>query len=238
MNDSHLVRPAVELAGVTKYFDRGRVHALDGIDLTVAEGERVAVAGPSGCGKSTMLHLIAALDKPTSGQIIVGSLDLSDIHRLSSYRRKRVGLVFQMHHLLPQLTAVQNVEIAMVGTDRARRERWQRAMDLLAQVDLEGREERLPTRLSGGERQRVAIARALANEPDLLLADEPTGSLDEESIDRVLNLFASLCTARPHLSMIIVTHDARVASSADRIVGMRAGRIETDSSRPAREIPA
>lgn len=216
---------AVELHGVRRVFDRGRVAALDGVDLAVAAGERVAVEGPSGCGKSTMLHLIAALDTPTSGTIRVGGRDLRNVRRLAAYRRHHVGLVFQMHHLLPQLTAAQNVEVAMLGTGRSRDERVRRAWDLLADVDMAGRELRYPNQLSGGERQRVAIARALANGPGLLLADEPTGGLDERSVDRVLDLFATVAAARPEMSMIIVTHDARVAASADRTLHMWQGRM-------------
>lgn len=239
MSDRPSPDVAVELRGVRRYFDRGRVAALDGVDLTVDVGERVAVAGPSGCGKSTMLHLIAALDTPTAGTIRVGSLDLRNVHRLAAYRRHHVGLVFQMHHLLPQLTVVQNVEVAMLGTARRREERLRRATELLADVDMLGREHRYPNMLSGGERQRVAVARALANEPELLLADEPTGGLDERAVDRVLELFAAVAADRPGMSMIVVTHDARVAASADRTVHMSAGRIlEGGPTRPAEQQAA
>jgi putative ABC transport system ATP-binding protein len=217
--------PAVELIDVCKHFDGGQVRALDGLSLVVGAGECVAVTGPSGCGKSTMLHLIAALDQPTSGTIRVAGSDLSRLHDLAAYRRTHVGLVFQLHHLLPQLSAVQNIEIAMFGTGLSRAERRRRAMTLLADVDLAGRERRPPTRLSGGERQRVAIARALANEPTLLLADEPTGSLDEASVTHVLALLDRLRRERPELTMIIVTHDPVVAASADRTVYLRDGRV-------------
>lgn len=217
---------SVELANVRKYFDGGQVKALDGVDLVVQRGESVAVTGPSGCGKSTMLHLIAALDTPTSGTLRVDGLDLGEIRSAADYRRERVGLVFQLHNLLPQLTAVQNVEIAMFGTARSRAERHKEALQLLAEVDLAGRENRPPTRLSGGERQRVAIARALANQPTLLLADEPTGNLDERSVDLVLALFDRLRAERPELTTIVVTHDSRLAGSADRLVRMRAGRVD------------
>ena len=217
---------AVELVNVRKFFDGGEVKALDGVDLVVQHGEYVAVTGPSGCGKSTMLHLIAALDMPTSGTLRVDGVDLGQIRSAATYRRERVGLVFQLHNLLPQLTAAQNVEIAMFGTARSRTERHREAMQLLAEVDLEGRENRPPTKLSGGERQRVAIARALANQPSLLLADEPTGNLDERSVDLVISLFDRLRAERPELTMIVVTHDNRLAGSADRLVRMRAGRVD------------
>jgi putative ABC transport system ATP-binding protein len=218
--------PAVEIDDVCKYFDGGIIKALNGLSLRVGRGESVAVTGPSGCGKSTMLHLIAALDRPTSGIIRVGGVDLASQKDLPGYRRRHIGLVFQLHNLLPQLSAVQNVEVAMFGTHLSLRQRRDRARTLLADVDLAGLETRPPTKLSGGERQRVAIARALANEPELLLADEPTGSLDEKSVDLVLDLFARLRAERPSMTMIIVTHDVRVAGTADRIIWLRDGRID------------
>lgn len=218
--------PAIELVEVTKTFDEGIVRALDGLSLRVERGECVAVTGPSGCGKSTMLHLIAALDRPTSGTIRIAGHDLARLRDRASYRRRHTGLVFQFHNLLPQLSAVGNVEIAMFGSGRPRAERRARAMALLADVDLRGLELRPPTKLSGGERQRVAIARALANEPDLLLADEPTGSLDERSVGRLLDLLGSLRAARPELTVVLVTHDARVAASAGRVIRLRDGRVD------------
>lgn len=217
---------AVEMADVRKYYDNGLVRALDGLSLQVQAGESVAVTGPSGCGKSTMLHLIAALDRPTSGVIRVGGADLAATRDLSGYRRCHIGLVFQLHNLLPQLSAIKNVEVAMFGTGLSRRERRERASSLLADVDLAGLEKRPPTKLSGGERQRVAIARALANAPELLLADEPTGSLDEHSVELILGLFARLRAERPGMTMIVVTHDPRVAATADRIVSLRDGRVD------------
>lgn len=223
---------ALELTEVRKYFDGGLVKALDGLSLGVEAGEWVTVTGPSGCGKSTMLHLVAALDRPTSGRVLVEGRDLTDFRDLASYRRRHIGLVFQLHNLLPQISAIQNVEIAMFGTGLSRRQRRERAASLLADVDLGGKESRIPTKLSGGERQRVAIARALANEPDLLLADEPTGSLDERSVQRVLKLFARLRRDRPAMTIVVVTHDQKVAAAADRIVYLRDGRVDrTEGSR-------
>ena len=231
---SDVPTPAVELVAVTKQFRAGAVRALDGLDLRVEKGEFMAVTGPSGCGKSTMLHLLAALDRPTGGSIRVAGTDLAEVRDLAAYRRRQVGLVFQLHQLIPHLSAQRNVEVAMFGTSLGRQARAQRAVRLLAQVGLDGREDRLPTELSGGERQRVAIARALANEPPLLLADEPTGNLDEASIDLVMDLFAGLRTVRPGMTLVVVTHDPQVAARADRTVHLRAGRVEAlDSVVPA-----
>ena len=216
---------AVAIRDAHRYFDAGVVRALTGVDLEVRRGEWVAITGPSGCGKSTLLHLIAALDTPTSGSVEVFGQDVARLGNPSAFRRTLVGLVFQLHNLLPQLTAAQNVEIAMFGRLRHRGERRKRAMRLLSDVDLAGRESRPPTRLSGGERQRVAIARALANDPALLLADEPTGNLDTASVTRVIELVQQLRLSRPDLTVIMVTHDARVADAADRVVYMRDGQI-------------
>lgn len=225
--------PAVEMLGVSKHFHDGAVTALDRLDMRIERGEFVAVTGPSGCGKSTMLHLLAALDRPTFGTIRVAGANLASISDLASYRRDQVGLVFQLHQLIPHLSAQRNVEVAMFGTPRRREARAARATELLGLVDLAGREGRLPTELSGGERQRVAIARALANEPPLLLADEPTGSLDEASIDLILDLLSRLRSLRPELTLVVVTHDALVASRAERTVHLRAGRVEAGEAAAA-----
>jgi len=213
---------AVEARGVTRLYP-GRVVALAGLDLTVRYGEMVAITGPSGCGKSTLLHLLAAIDTPTSGSVSVAGQDLAHVHDLSSYRRQVVGLVFQFHNLLPQLSAVSNVELPMFGTGLSKRQRRARARELLAEVDLAQCEGRLPTELSGGERQRVAIARALANEPKILLADEPTGSLDSASTERFLDLLSRLDSRG--MTIVMVTHDGDVAAHAHRIVEMRDGGI-------------
>ena len=216
--------PAVELAGVRKYYDGGLIKALDGLSLRIEHGESAAVTGPSGCGKSTMLHLIAALDRPTSGVIRVGGADLAQQRDLPGYRRHHIGLVFQLHNLLPQLSAIQNIEVAMFGTGLTRRQRRDRARALLADVGLAGMEARPPTKLSGGERQRVAIARALANDPPLLLADEPTGNLDSQSGAAVLDLFDRLHRDRG-LTLVVITHSDDVAARAEQVVYLRDGQI-------------
>jgi len=211
----------------------GSVKVIHGIGFDIADGEFTVLVGPSGCGKSTLLHLLASLDAPTSGSIEVFGQSLASLPNPARFRKETVGLVFQLHNLLPQLTAVGNVEIAMFGSSLHRRERRARARQLLVDVDLAGRELRQPTRLSGGERQRVAIARALANDPPLLLADEPTGSLDTASVVHVIELIRRLRIARPELTVVMVTHDAQVAAAADRIVTMRDGQIDSEAAQPA-----
>jgi len=214
----------VETHDVVKVYTDGKVRALDGVDLTVATGEFVAITGPSGCGKSTLLGLLAALDVPDSGTIRVGQYDLGCLEHPDRFRRQEVGLVFQLHNLLPRLTVLENVEIVMMGSDRPHAERAAHARQLLADVGLAHLAGRRPPQLSGGERQRVAVARALANDPSLLLADEPTGSLDSHSVDTVLGLFQALRTDRG-VTVVLVTHDEDVAASADRTIGMLDGRV-------------
>lgn len=218
---------AVEVRGLTRVYP-GNVTALRGLDLQVRFGEMVAVMGPSGCGKSTLLHLLAAIDTPTTGSIAVAGHDLAHLHNVSAYRRLEVGLVFQFHNLLPQLSSLANVALPMFGTRSTPRQRRARARELLAAVGLADCEHRLPTELSGGERQRVAIARALVNEPKILLADEPTGSLDSASTARFLDLLEGL--DRTRTTVIVVTHAPDVAAHADRIIEMRDGLVVEEST--------
>ncbi len=213
---------AIDVKGVTRIFPGG-VTALAGVDLEIRYGEMVAITGPSGCGKSTLLNILAAIDTPTSGSVTVAGHDLAHIRDLSEYRRHEVGLVFQLHNLLPQLSTISNVELPMFGSRWSAHERRARALELLAEVDLSGCENRLPTELSGGERQRVAIARALANEPKILLADEPTGSLDSASTARFLDLLGQL--EGEGMTIVMVTHAPDVAAHAHRIVEMRDGAV-------------
>jgi putative ABC transport system ATP-binding protein len=213
----------IEVVGVHKAYEQGRIQALAGMNLHVSPGEYVALVGPSGCGKSTLLHLIAALDRPDEGTIHVAGHDLALERDLSHYRARHVGIVFQLHNLLPTLTALENVQVPLFETGVRAAERERQARRLLELVGLEDRAGNRPAELSGGERQRVAIARALANEPEVLLADEPTGSLDSTSGLHVLELLESVCRER-HATLVLVTHAPDLARRADRIVHMLDGR--------------
>lgn len=215
--------PAVHAVEVWKTYEGGRIQALRGMSLEVAPEAFVAIVGPSGCGKSTLLHLLAALDRPDRGTIHVGGHDLSMTADLDHYRSRHVGMVFQLHNLIPALTALENVQVPMFELPDGRHDRLSRAHELLQLVELGDRDRNRPPQLSGGERQRVAIARALANGPSILLADEPTGSLDSRAGATVLDLIARLRRERG-LTVVLVTHDPAVASRADRTVRMLDGR--------------
>ncbi|MGI8335087.1 ABC transporter ATP-binding protein [Actinomadura scrupuli] len=210
-----------------KSFGRGAglVHAVDEIDLEVVPGETVAVMGPSGCGKSTLLHLLGGLERPTAGEIHLAGqrIDRMGERALARLRRDSVGFVFQAFHLMDELTAVENVEVPALLAGRSARAARALALSLLERVGLADRAGFLPSALSGGQRQRVAIARALSNEPLVVLADEPTGNLDSAATVEVLRLFGSLHQAGQ--TLVIVTHDARIAAIADRLISMRDGAL-------------
>lgn len=229
--------PAIEAHHLTKTYDDSRIRALDDVTFQIAPGEWVALTGPSGSGKSTLLHLLAALDEPTSGDIVVNGRSLRSYGNLNRYRSHEVGLVFQLHNLLPNLSALQNVQIAMVGTGVGRRESAIRAAELLDSVGLAARTKLRPPELSGGERQRVAIARALANGPSILLADEPTGALDAAAAESVMELFNRIRGER-NLTILLVTHDPLVAACADRVIHMKDGRVvdEAEATPAARNL--
>ena len=182
--------PLIRTVGLTKIYGAGEtaVHALDRVNLVVEPGEFIAIMGPSGCGKSTLLNMIGALDQPSSGEVWVAGEDLAKLHNVDHFRAKTVGFVFQLHNLLPTLTALENVEVPMQGQGAGGKERSARALHLLELAGLADRAGHLPNQLSGGQRQRIAIARALANNPVLILADEPTGSLDSQSGEEILDL--------------------------------------------------
>ncbi len=210
---------------LVKTYEHGRTRALDGVSLEIASGEFVAIWGPSGSGKSTLLNLIGALDKPDSGELFVDGEDLTRSHGdLADFRARTVGFIFQLHNLIPSLTALENVLIPTLGLKGARREAHRRARELLERVGLGDKAHRRPPELSGGERQRVAVARALVNNPKIVLADEPTGSLDSKTEKHVLDLLRELHAERG-VTVILVTHDPRVAQSADRVIELWDGRV-------------
>jgi putative ABC transport system ATP-binding protein len=209
--------------------DEGLVRAVDGVDLEVAKGETLAVMGPSGCGKSTVLHLLGGLDRPSGGEIWLAGerIDQMGEKALARLRRDAVGFVFQAFHLMDELTAAENVELPALLAGRSPRAARRRATGLLERTGLADRAGFLPSALSGGQRQRVAIARALANDPLVVLADEPTGNLDSAATLEVLRLFDSLHAAGQ--TLIIVTHDSRIAATADRLISMRDGAFVDDT---------
>lgn len=222
-------RPVFEAAGVEKTYDQGAVQALRGVDLRVAEGEFVAMTGPSGCGKTTLLHLLGALDFPTAGHLAFRGESLATLADPASYRAHAIGFVFQAFHLLPTFTVLENVQLPMFETSRPRAERERRAGELLEAVGLTHRAGHWPAKLSGGERQRAAIARSLANEPAVLLADEPTGNLDSENAVMVMDLLVRLQRERG-MTLLLVTHDAATAARASRIIAMKDGRVQPAES--------
>jgi putative ABC transport system ATP-binding protein len=221
----------VAVEHVRKAFEDGRLRALEDVSLRLEPGEFVALTGPSGSGKSTLLNLIGALDRPDAGTIAVDGQILSG-DDATSYRASTVGFVFQFHNLIPVLSAAENVQVPMMGRLQ-REQRAQRAAALLGEVGLAGRVAAFPPTLSGGERQRVAIARALANDPRLLLADEPTGALDSETGAQIVALLQRLRESRG-MTILLVTNDRAVAEQADRVLELRDGRvIPAGEPRPA-----
>ena len=224
---------AVEVVSVYRTFeqDTAPVRALRGADLTVRTGEFVAVMGPSGCGKSTMLNLVAGLDVPDEGEVIIAGESLAgkDENALAMMRRRHVGIVFQFFNLLEGMTVLENVVLPAVIAGRKRKVAESRARDLLDLLGIGDKAKQAPGVLSGGQRQRLAIARALANEPTIVLADEPTGALDSEGGEEVLELFRRLHQGGQ--TILLVTHDQPVADAAERIVRMKDGRVEDDGLR-------
>jgi putative ABC transport system ATP-binding protein len=202
----------------------GRALVLDDVSFTVEPGELVALTGPSGSGKTTLLQLIGSLDRPTTGRILVDEVSVGELSHPAEFRRSTVGFVFQLHHLLPDLSVQQNVELPMLAARVPRRERATRAVELLGEVGLADRARDRPADLSGGERQRVAIARALGGHPRLILADEPTGSLDTVASRRVWDLLADL-RVRRGTTVIVASHDATLAEHADRALRLVDGRV-------------
>ena len=224
-------QPLVILDNVWKVYRLGytRVYAVRGVSLELYKSEFTAIVGPSGSGKSTLLHLIGGLDKPTRGRIVVDGMEISsfDERELAEYRRRYVGFVFQQFYLIPRLTALENVEIAMMARGVPQSERRKRALELLEMVGLKDRAYHRPGELSGGEQQRVAIARALANNPKLLLADEPTGNLDSATAHSIMKLFRRLVDEQG-VTIIMVTHNLELVSYCDRVIKLRDGVVVGD----------
>jgi len=213
-----------EAIAVTRSYEDGRIHALRGVDLRIEEGDFIAITGSSGSGKTSLLQMLGGLDTPDSGEICVRGQALSGMGDLSSFRAQKVGFVFQSFHLLPTLTASENVQVPMVESSISRKERAPRAAKLLSEVGLANRTHSRPPELSGGERQRVAIARSLANEPELLLADEPTGNLDRASATMVMELLSRI-HRETGMTLVLVTHDSTTAAYASRQIHMSDGMV-------------
>ncbi len=225
----------VELVDVTRVYQLGKlkVTAVEDVNLKIASGEFLAIMGPSGSGKTTLLNLIGALDNPTSGQVLIDGEDISRMSdaQLTNIRRNKIGFIFQFYNLIPVLNALENVELPMTAARTPRKDRLNRARYLLKIVGLEKREYHRPEELSGGERQRVAIARALANNPSLILGDEPTGDLDTETGIDVMKYLRNLNQSKEGKTIIIVTHDPTVANMTDKIVYLKDGAIERIESK-------
>jgi putative ABC transport system ATP-binding protein len=215
----------LQASHVSRVYSDGRVSALVDVSLSIRRGEYVAIVGPSGSGKSTLLHLLGALDQPTRGEVLFDERPLSAIRDLDALRARQIGFVFQSFHLLPTLTALENVQIPMFeGPKRSPSERIRKAQQLLTTVGLAHRVHHLPGQLSVGERQRTAIARALANDPPLILADEPTGNLDSRSGSEILDLFDSLRRDQG-VTLVVVTHSSEIARRAERTITIRDGCV-------------
>jgi len=216
--------PQLEVRSLRKSYDDGRIEALRGVDLSIGAGDYVAISGASGSGKSTLLHLLGGLDVPTSGQVFFKwqTLAASD---LDDYRARQIGFIFQAFYLLPTLSAIENVQVPMLALGLHAQNRAQRAEALLVELGLAHRLNQYPNELSAGERQRVAIARSLANDPSILMADEPTGNLDSVNSARIIEILTGIQKKRG-MTLIIVTHENDIANAAPRHIRIRDGRIE------------
>ncbi len=232
-------RVVIECSNIFKTYDDGdiKVEVLKGLDFQVRTGEFVAIVGASGSGKTTLINLLALLDQPTDGEIKIDGQSLYGLNdkELSLLRRNKIGIVFQGFYLLDIMNARENVEVPMIFADLPKEERIQRALDLLDMVGMRDSAEQYPNEMSGGQMQRIALARALANEPVILLADEPTGNLDTATGVEITRLFQEL--AHNHQkAMVVATHDPEVASAADRILVLRYGKLHSDTSMYGRDI--
>ncbi len=222
----------ISMTNVIKEYTTGRVtfKALKGVDLTVNKGEYIAIVGPSGSGKSTLMNLIGCLDVPTQGEYLLDDQPVKKFsaNQLADVRNQKIGFVFQAFNLLPYATAYENVEVPMLFARTSGKKRKQRVLELLSRVGLADKVNNKPTEMSGGEMQRVAIARALANEPEVILADEPTGNLDSKSGSEIVKIFDELCQAGK--TIVIITHDMNIANRTQRVVKLKDGLIDTNGN--------
>ena len=218
----------VEVKNLVKTYENGQVKALNDISFNIKKGEFVSIIGPSGSGKSTLLHMLGALDIPDSGSIRVGDINLEKSKKLNEFRAEQIGFIFQLHNLIPNLSVVENVEIPMFTQKISSKDQRTKALSLLKDVGIEDKAKMKPNQLSGGERQRVAIARSLANDPSIVLADEPTGSLDSKTSNKILEKL-TLLNKQKNVTIILVTHDMNVAKLADRVIEVLDGKILENS---------
>ena len=222
--------PVIEIKNLEKVYEGVvPVHAVNGINLTITEGEFTALKGPSGCGKTTLLNLLGGLDQPTSGTIEIGGVDITTLseNKLIDFRLRNIGFVFQAYNLIPVLSAQENVSFIMLLQDRPKEEREARAQQLLEAVGLKGKEGQRPGQLSGGQQQRVAVARALASKPQFVLADEPTANLDSTSTANLLDIMEKL-NIEEGMTFVFATHDDRVIKKARRIISVEDGKVLSD----------
>jgi len=219
----------IEVEKLHKYYDGGLIEALKGISLSFLEGEVCAIMGPSGCGKSTLLNLIGALDCPTKGRVVVAGKVLGKPAALFRYRSRQVGFIFQFHNLIPSLTLLENIELPAFAGGRLQAVQGRKqALALLDEVGLAAKADCRPTAVAGGERQRAAVARALVNRPRILLADEPTGSVDSETAVMIMQAILERCQ-KNGMTALIATHNPEIAAQCDRVVTLRDGRVRGDS---------
>lgn len=230
MSSSKTKQPVVTVKEVKKIYRMGKmeVPALKGVSFSVEKGEFISIMGPSGCGKSTLMHIIGCLDRPTSGHVLLDDVDIDELddNSLADIRNKKVGFVFQTFNLLPKLSAIENVELPLIYAGVGFEERRKKASELLDIVGLKERANHRPSELSGGQSQRVAIARSLANNPTIIMADEPTGNLDSKSGEEIIRLFNDLNSKG--ITLIMVTHDQEIGDSSKRIIRLKDGEIISD----------
>jgi putative ABC transport system ATP-binding protein len=223
MNNENII----EIKNLKKTYENGTIKALNGIDLEIKKGESVSIIGPSGSGKSTLLNMIGALDRADEGNIHVDGIDLMQKKDLSKFRLNKIGFVFQLHNLIPNLTVLENVQTPLIETNIPDKKMEERALEILKSVNLADKINQKPTKLSGGERQRVAIARALVNHPSIILADEPTGALDSKTSEIIIKLLLDI-HKKENVTLIMVTHEQNVADMAEKSIYVLDGKIKEE----------